>query len=76
MSSDNYPVVYDQGTYQFSEDGDPIVNIVPEKTVPFVIISGYTGRVTAKSADIQGTVTIGDKDGQNSKYIVISDNVD
>ena len=44
----------------------------PATQAAFVVISGSTGKITARGADISGTIIVGNKDGQHVK---ITDNV-
>lgn len=47
---------------------------LPAKEANFVVVSGTTGKLTAKGADIRGSITIGDHDNEGDTYVAISDN--
>ena len=46
----------------------------PAKEANFVVVSGTTGKLTAKGADIRGSITIGDHENVDDTYVAISDN--
>ena len=46
----------------------------PAKEANFVVVSGTTGKLTAKGADIRGSITIGDHDNVGDTYVAITDN--
>lgn len=46
----------------------------PAKEANFVVVSGTTGKLTAKGADIRGSITIGDHEKVDDTYVAISDN--
>lgn len=62
ITDTNYPVLLNDGTSQ------------PAKDANFVVVSGTTGKLTAKGADIRGSITIGDHETDGDTYVAISDN--
>jgi hypothetical protein len=76
ITQDNYPVVKDEEDVHQIVDGQYVIVTEADRDVPFVVISGYTGKLTSRGADISGTLTVGDKISNTSKYIAISDNKD
>jgi len=57
---DNYPV------YKYNEDS-------PDLTANFAVVSGTTGKITARGADINGALVIGDTYSENSEYLLLTD---
>jgi hypothetical protein len=63
ISSTNYPVLKNDGT-------DAI-----DKEANFVVVSGATGKISARGANISGTIIVGDDDEelQDTNYLLLSD---